>query len=349
MNRFKGCIVLVLISVLWGSQSTRAGEAGLWSAPVRGSWVSEDGKGLSLWNADIVVDAQAHSCVKQAAEFLAQDLEKITGKRPGIIHRPGKKPFIRLATLGQTETPSEFKALRGKWEAYQIKTTDEGIWLVGSNPRGTAFAVYTLSERLGVDPLYIWTGYTPEKQESLTVKAIDFKADEPTFKYRGLFHDDEDTLIELLSGEKNKDGFVDRTSPHIMPTVWYERFFETALRLRMNQVAPFTRVVRPFEVQKMASDWGLFYTSHHYDILLSNPYGYERFDLAKERGVEGAYDWDNNRENLIKYWTAGVEENKALDCIWPVGLRGLRDGPYQFPKGTSNAEKNRVFSAEIPV
>jgi hypothetical protein len=30
------------------------------------------------------------------------------------------------------------------------------VWLVGSNPRGTAFAAYTLLERLGIDPLYLW-------------------------------------------------------------------------------------------------------------------------------------------------------------------------------------------------
>ena len=188
--------VLGLASVLWGAQSVQAKEGGLWSEPVRGSWVAQDGKGLALWNADIVVDEQAYSCVKQAAKFLAQDLEKITGKRPAIVSRVGKKPSIRLATVDASETPAEFNALSGKWEAYRIKTTDEGIWLVGSNPRGTAFAVYTLAERLGVDPLYIWTGYAPEQHEKLTVKPVNFEAGEPTFKFRGMFHDDEDALID---------------------------------------------------------------------------------------------------------------------------------------------------------
>jgi hypothetical protein len=57
----------------------------------------------------------------------------------------------------------------------------------------------------------------------------------------------------------------------------------------MNMVAPYTRVHRRMEVQKMASDWGLFYTSHHYDILLSNPFGMTRFKLAEQRGVSGAW------------------------------------------------------------
>jgi hypothetical protein len=41
-------------------------------------------------------------------------------------------------------------------------------------------------------------------------------------------------------------------------------------------------VHRRFEVQKLASDWGLYYTSHHYDILVSNPVGLERFGLARD-------------------------------------------------------------------
>ena len=84
--------------------------------------------------------------------------------------------------------------LEGQWEAYQIRT-DRRRRVAGRRQfRGTAFAAYTLSERLGIDPLYLWTGYTPEKQPTLVLKQTDFLADPPTFKYRGFFHDDEDIL-----------------------------------------------------------------------------------------------------------------------------------------------------------
>ena len=132
-----------------------------------------------------------------------------------------------------------------------------------------------------------------------------------------------------------------------MPTEWYAKYFETALRLRMNMVAPYTRAHRRYEVQKIASDWGLFYTSHHYDILLSNPFGMERYGLAKQRGVGGAWDWINNREGMLKYWRGGVEENKDLDCIWPVGLRGTDDYGYRFPAGMSEGEQSKIFKDMI--
>ena len=66
-----------------------------------------------------------------------------------------------------------------------------------------------------------------------------------------------------------------------VPLDWYKRFFETALRLRMNMVAPYTRVHRRYEVQKLASDWGLYYTSHHYDILVSNPFGLDHLQPGR--------------------------------------------------------------------
>jgi hypothetical protein len=55
-----------------------------------------------------------------------------------------------------------------QWESYRIATEGRNVWLVGSNPRGTAFAAYTLSERLGIDPIYIWSGYRLEMPIDVT-------------------------------------------------------------------------------------------------------------------------------------------------------------------------------------
>ena len=74
----------------------------------------------------------------------------------------------------------------------------------------------------------------------------------------------------------------------------------------MNMAAPYTRVHRRFEVQKLASDWGLYYTSHHYDILVSNPFGLTTFNLAAERGVKPDYNWFTNRDGMLKFWRGGA-------------------------------------------
>lgn len=322
-----------------------------WSVPLRGSWVQAGQPGkkdIVLVDKEktctIVVGNNESSAVKQAAAFLASDIEKISGKRPPVMPEAGKRDIcIRLATVGNGEIPdnNDTKIMKGQWESYRVITSGHTVWLIGSDALGTAYAAYTLSERLGIDPLYIWTGYRPERHNPLVLKQTYFRADPPAFRYRGFFHDDEDILPRPFdaNGYPLTQGDV--------PMEWYKRFFETALRLRMNMVAPYTRVHRRYEVQKTASDWGLYYTSHHYDILLSNPYGFTWFKLAEQRGVKDEWDWFTNKEGMLRYWQGGVTENGELNAIWPVGLRGTDDHSFKFPEGMSEEQKSATFRKVI--
>lgn len=326
-----------------------------WIGIVRGSWVETgptapgDVTLAATGNVgQIVVADNENTAVRQAAEFLAGDIEKISGQRPAIaVTASDSKVNIRLVTLGNGPIPAAVSsavnsnAMQGQWESYRIATVGRDVWLIGSNPRGTAFAAYTLSERLGIDPIYIWTGYRPEHHDPLILKRTAFSQAPPEFRYRGFFHDDEDLLPRPFDADGNPLQTGD------VPLEWYKRFFETALRLRMNMVAPYTRVHRRYEVQKLASDWGLYYTSHHYDILVSNPWGLTRFNLAAERGVRPEYDWFTNREGMLKFWKGGVTENKDLDVIWPVGMRGTQDRAFTFPNGFTEDQKAATFREVI--
>jgi hypothetical protein len=341
-------LVACAVTLLLPSRMLHAQE---WSQPVRGSWIRASGDTSGVVLADngrgceIIVGDGENSAVKQAAVFLAADIEKISGYKPPIVSTSASRGAkIQLVTLpGSSTLPSAIalSTLRAQWEAYQILTTDDTIWLVGSDFRGTAYAAYTLSERIGIDPLYLWTGYSPEKHRTLAVKPINFLVGPPTFKYRGFFHDDEDILPRPF----DENGYPLQTGT--VPRTWYERFFETALRLRMNMVAPYVRVQRPYEIQKMASDWGLIYTSHHYDSLLSNPWGFTRFGLAAARNAGTDWDWFNNRRGMLNFWRGGVLENRDLNAYWPVGLRGTQDRAYTFPDGVSEEEKNRAYREAI--
>ena len=332
MRVFAGIVAVVLC---FGSFAT----AQEWKDRVRGSWVDEANGpgGIRLVDGEkvceIIVAPTEHSCVQQAAKFLAGDIEKITGKRPAVVAKP---------TPGHVAVHVDTAKSDDRWEAFDIVTGGNGdLHLIGSNPRGTAFAVYTLCERIGIDPLHHWTGYEPAHRNPLILKPVHFESAPPTVKYRGMFHDDEDILPRPFE----TPGYPLRTGD--VPTEWYAKYFETALRLRMNMVAPYTRVTRRYEVQKLASDWGLFYTSHHYDILLSNPFGIKRYGLAEKRNAGETWDWATNREGMLRFWRGGVEENKDVDCVWPVGMRGTDDTSYKFPKGTSEAEQARVFKEVI--
>jgi hypothetical protein len=330
-----------------------AARAQEWSAPVRGSWVRADDRAqagdVTLARdgngCEIVVGEDEHSAVAQAAAFLAIDIERISGYKPPIVAKPsGRRVAIRLSTLAVAhDIPAEISRdkLNGQWEAYQVRTVNDSVWLVGSNFRGTAFAAYTLSERLGIDPLYIWTGYPPVRHSTLVLKRTDFTAGPPTFRFRGFFHDDEDILPRPF----DENGYPLQTGT--VPRLWYERFFETALRLRMNMVAPYVRVQRSYDIQKTASDWGLIYTSHHYDVLVSNPWGFERFGLAAARNAGSEWNWFTNPAGMLNFWRGGVLENRDLDVYWPVGLRGTQDRSYVFPDGISEDDKNKAYREVI--
>jgi hypothetical protein len=334
-----------------GALAAASAQTAPWTAHLRGSWVATGSPAAGDVTiaapdrtAEIVVAAGEAPNVRQAADFLAGDIQKISGHYPVIAAAPSAgRVHIRLVTLGNGEVSEAVHAqsLAGKWESYRVVTADGDVWLVGSNPRGTAFAAYTLSERLGVDPLYIWTGYVPAHHDPLVLKAVDFTQAPPAFRFRGFFHDDEDLLPRPFDANGNPLQTGD------VPLEWYKRFFETALRLRMNMVAPYTRVHRRFEVQKLASDWGLYYTSHHYDILVSNPFGLERFGLARERGIRAEWNWFTNREGMLTFWRGGLTENKDIDVIWPVGMRGTEDRPFTFPQGTTDEQKAATFREVI--
>lgn len=315
----------------------------------RGSWVqlgNVQPEDISLENCVLTVAENEHSAVKQAIKFLATDIFKISGYQAQTVTTEKENSIQIIATtLGNRKLPKgiNISQLKEKKEAFLIYTAKDTIWLIGADFRGTAYAVYTLSERLGVDPLYHWTGYQPIKNSKLVMKKTLHFEDEPTVKYRGFFHDDEDVLPRPF----DRYGYPLRIGD--VAIEWYERFFETALRLRMNMVAPYVRVRRRYEVQKCASDWGLYYTSHHYDILLSNPFGIERFELARKRGVNTAWDWFNGKDQMINYWRGGVTENADINAIWPVGLRGIDDHAYKFPEGTSEKEQAKVFKDAIEI
>jgi hypothetical protein len=340
----RALLLLVFIPAAFAQTAT-------WTAPLRGAWASTgpDAAGdvtLASPNSvcQIVVATAENAAVHQAAEFLAADIEKISGHKPEIAATPAAgRVTIRLVTVGNGALPAAIPAasLQGKWESYRILTEGTTVWLAGSNPRGTAFAAYTLSERLGIDPLYIWTGYRPVHRDPLILKHADFTQAPPAFRYRGFFHDDEDLLPRPFDANGNPLQTGD------VPLEWYQRFFETALRLRMNMVAPYTRVHRRYEVQKLASDWGLYYTSHHYDILVSNPFGLERFGLAKERGIRPEWNWFTNREGMLTFWRGGVLENRALDVIWPVGMRGTDDRSFAWPANATDELRANTFREVI--
>ena len=329
-------MVTRIASVLAAAAISGLAIAELWDEPRRGSWVREGmpkaGDVNLLWT-QIVVRPNLGRNVLQAAKFLQGDLQKLIGTKPPLGRH--------FQDFSSTRILVEVSPDGRRPESYRVRTDRQGLVITGADDRGAAFGIYELAERLGVDPLYIWTGITPKKTK-LIVKKTDFFQHSPDVRWRGLFHDDEDIMPRPF----RQDGAPDPNGT--VPRIWYERLFETALRLRMNMVAPWVRTNRNLEIQKLASDWGLAYTSHHYDILLSDPYHFGK-GLAAKRGVDPKWDWLTNREGIIRYWRAGVEENRLIDAIYPIGLRGTNDYSYRFPADWSQDRKIEAYNEALQI
>ena len=117
MSQFgKAWAALVLAGALLPGAGAAQGDP--WAGPVRGSWVrtgtaaagdvvlASGGSG-----AEIVVGTAENLNVRQAAIFLAGDIEAISGYRPPIVATPtARTTSIRLVTLGNGTVPAAIDA-----------------------------------------------------------------------------------------------------------------------------------------------------------------------------------------------------------------------------------------------
>src|SRR3974377_789257 len=97
-----------------------------WSTTLRGSWVETGSAQGSVIVAgksnpsEIVVGGAENSIVRQAAQFLAADLEKISGAKVPIVQTPTTgRSAIRMVTLGNDQIPAAVntRGMQGQWES----------------------------------------------------------------------------------------------------------------------------------------------------------------------------------------------------------------------------------------
>jgi hypothetical protein len=143
-----------------------------WSAPRRGSWVRHGARSLSDLvlvegagaQVSLVADVDAPSNVQQALRFLAGDITRLTGVTPELrADRPAEGPWIEVHAARDDLRP----------EAYAIVIRQDHVEIAGSDARGAAFGLYELSERMGIDPLYHWTGFTPPRTLPLVLRSVE--------------------------------------------------------------------------------------------------------------------------------------------------------------------------------
>lgn len=129
---------------------------------------------LSAPNRQTIIryDANDATVVGKTAELLAADLALVTG-RQGLTTTGDKFPrnadVIIAGTIGRSALIDRLIAQRkiaadtiaGSWERYLIQTVDKpfpgvskALVIAGSDRRGTAYGLLSLSEAIGVNPWY---------------------------------------------------------------------------------------------------------------------------------------------------------------------------------------------------
>ena len=92
----------------------------------------------------------------------------------------------------------DVSAIKGKWESFvtavvndPISGSAQALVIAGSDPRGTIFGIYDISEQIGVSPWYFWADVPVKKNANIYALSTPKVQGSPTVKYRGFFLNDE--------------------------------------------------------------------------------------------------------------------------------------------------------------
>jgi hypothetical protein len=288
-------------------------------------------------SASVVIDSNTpiligsdEAPVRKAAEDLASDIEKITGKQPEILQRLKESGQTAIfvgesSKLSDAIRPNGLKAP----ESFSIsvhrgnaENPGNAIVLSGADMRGTIYAVYQFSqEYLGIDPLYYWTDQLPAHRVSIRIPTdLNRTFPAPVFTYRGFFINDEDLLTGWAPGEAK------------------DKTYETILRLKGNMVAPGTWIFPDEPQVKLAAKRGLIVTQHH-----AIPLGLNVARWPKDV----PYNYTEHPEILERAWkNAANSYLPDQEVLWSVGLRGLSDVSYAS-MDPSVRDSNKALGALI--
>ena len=294
---------------------------------------------IDLTKATIVYQKNDAPLVKQMAQVLADDIERVSSSSATRINDSGKtindKPSVVLATVKCTNRHRE---LRGTWERYAIDTKNNTLYITGSDARGLAYGVLHVSEAIGVSPWYWWADVPVDKANK---RVFDYEENcvskSPTIKYRGFFINDEDWGLKTWAA-KNFEKELGDIGPKT-----YDRVCELILRLKGNMLAPAMHdctgafYSHP-ESQVMADKWGIMITTSHCEPLLFNNAAKSEWDKARD----GEWNYETNSATILKKLDDRIRETAQYNNIYTMGMRGLHD---EAMKGSTDP-KDRARTLE---
>jgi hypothetical protein len=279
----------------------------------------------------IYIDKNTDALILWAVNELADDVKEITGKRPEIIPTNAiskKGIYIGLASSGLFHSKTIQKELSSQWEKFYIKKEKENLLIVGSDVRGTVYAIFEIAERLGISPWKWWADVHPIKKENLTLQLPQNGiVSSPSVQYRGIFLNDEDWGLQPWAAKT-----FEKETGDIGPKT-YEKIFQLLLRLKANTIwpamHPSTKGFFTLSGNKeMAQKYHIVIGSSHAEPMLRN-----NVDEWKSK-IYGDYNYFTNKTQVDKYWQDRLDEVKTFqnETIMTLGMRGVHDSKMEGAK-----------------
>jgi hypothetical protein len=274
------------------------------------------------------------------AYSLAEDIFKVTGFKP-LVTRNKATASGNVIVIGQSQSEliqsfldknNDGKGFEKQWESYSYKIIDtpssqikKAFIIAGTDPRGTAFGVFDLSQKMGVSPWYWWADVPVVQQKELVLSQKDFQSKAPSVKFRGIFLNDEDWGLRPWAS-KTFEPEVGNIGPKT-----YAKIFELLLRLKANTIWPAMHegTTAFFNIPgnaKIAEAYQIVVGTSHAEPMLRN-----NVDEWKEKEM-GHFNYVTNKENVFKYWEDRVKESKNVDAIYTIGMRGVHDSKMEGVK-----------------
>jgi hypothetical protein len=300
--------------------------------------------------ASLYVDPSDAWGVVHAAHELQADIQRVSGSRPQV---PEGEKFLRgdvvlIGTIGRSRLIDQLirdqlidaGSIRGKWEATLTQVVDHplpgvarALVIAGSDPRGTIYGIYDLSQGIGVSPWYWWADVPVKHRSALYAKAGRWVVRSPAVRYRGIFLNDERPSLTGWVNEKY-GGYNHR---------FYAKVFDLLLRLRANFLWP--------------AMWGsAFAADDPLNAKLANEYGivmgtsHEEPMMCAEREwgpANGPWDYVTNRKRIEAFWRHCMRRVKGYQDVVTLGMRGRGDTPMSAKDNIALLEKIIADQREI--
>lgn len=286
--------------------------------------------------ADIYIDSVDYRVVATAVNHFADDVELVTSLKPAIFKTTdfNSEHAVIIGTIGNSQLIDQLiknkkldiSTIDQQWESSIITTIEnpfpglkQALVIAGSDRRGTAYGVFTLSESIGVSPWYWWADIVPVKRDQLYVEPVRFIQGSPSVKYRGIFINDEGFGGLNVWARKTYETEIGDIGPKT-----YAKVFELLLRLKANYCWPAMHAcTKPFysypENPVVADRYAIVIGTSHCEQMHCNTM--TEWDVDKQ----GPWNYKTNPERIKAFWDDRIHLTKDYENIYTLGMRGTED------------------------